>query len=160
MRILTVTAAALLLSAPAIAQNPADSSQQNPSTSMSQPQQDLSTPAPQTQGQQNAQKPQTPGARIAQQIRHNLEQAGFKNIKLMPSSFIVRAEDQNNNPVMMVINPDSITALTQSGSQATVGQGQGQDQNPGQGQSQGQGTGSSSSSSGSNNNPAIKQPGQ
>ena len=49
---------------------------------------------------------------IAQQIRTNLEKAGFKNIKLMPSSFLVRATDQDNNPVMMVINPDSITEVT------------------------------------------------
>jgi hypothetical protein len=72
-----------------------------------------------------------PTAKIAQQIRSNLEKAGFKNIKLMPSSFLVRATDQNNNPGMMVINPDSITEVTesQSGSTATAPSAQ----NPGAG---------------------------
>ena len=82
-------------------------------------------PSPQTSPQQG-QAPQQGTAKIAQQIRKNLQQAGFKNIKMMPSSFLVRAEDQNNNPVMMVINPDSITTMTASSSggtdQSTVGQ--------------------------------------
>lgn len=66
------------------------------------------------------------GAQIASQIRSDLESAGFKNIRLMPSSFIVRAEDKNGNPVMMVLNPDSMTAVTQVGgsNNSTVGQSQ------------------------------------
>jgi hypothetical protein len=31
----------------------------------------------------------------------------------MPSSFLVRANDQDGNPVMMVVNPDSVTAITE-----------------------------------------------
>jgi hypothetical protein len=31
----------------------------------------------------------------------------------MPESFLVRAKDKSGNPVMMVINPDSITSLTE-----------------------------------------------
>jgi hypothetical protein len=31
----------------------------------------------------------------------------------MPSSFMVRAKDAQGNPVMMVINPDSVTAITE-----------------------------------------------
>jgi hypothetical protein len=31
----------------------------------------------------------------------------------MPSSFLVRAKDRAGNPVIMVINPDSVTSLTE-----------------------------------------------
>jgi hypothetical protein len=60
--------------------------------------------------QSNAQ-PGTPGQQVAQQVRQNLQDAGFSDIKLMPSSFMVRAKDKSGNAVMMVINPDSITAV-------------------------------------------------
>lgn len=109
MRIHLAIVATLLLSSPALAQN---------------------TTAPQTPQNPPAASPNKDvsggNASIAQQIKSNLEQAGFKNIKLMPSSFIVRAEDQNNNPVMMVINPDSITTISETSpnqnGQGTLGQ--------------------------------------
>jgi hypothetical protein len=49
---------------------------------------------------------------IQAQVKNNLAQAGFSDIRIMPESFLVRAKDQNGNPVMMVINPDSVTAVT------------------------------------------------
>lgn len=49
---------------------------------------------------------------IQQQVQNNLQQAGFTDIQIMPSSFLVRAKDRAGNPVMMVINPDSVTAVT------------------------------------------------
>jgi hypothetical protein len=52
---------------------------------------------------------------IQQKVRHNLQQAGFTDIQIMPSSFLVRAKDSDGNPVMMVINPDSVTAVTEVG---------------------------------------------
>jgi hypothetical protein len=61
----------------------------------------------------NAAAPRPATAQIAQQIKSNLQEAGFKNIRMMPSSFLVRAEDKNGNPVMMVINPDSVTAVSE-----------------------------------------------
>lgn len=75
----------------------------------------------QQQAPQNAQNPQM----IRQQVQKNLQEAGFTDIKIMPSSFLVRAKDKDGNPVMMVINPDSITAVTaipESG-RTTTGQG-------------------------------------
>jgi hypothetical protein len=45
----------------------------------------------------------------------SLQNAGFTDIKMMPSSFIIRAKDKDGNPVMMVINPDSITEVTTTG---------------------------------------------
>jgi hypothetical protein len=53
------------------------------------------------------------GQQVAQQVRKNLQDAGFSDIQLMPSSFMVRAKDKSGNPVMMVINPDSVTAVTE-----------------------------------------------
>jgi hypothetical protein len=44
---------------------------------------------------------------------------------MMPSSFMVRAKDRDGNPVMMVINPDSVAAVTFQGgaNRSTTGQG-------------------------------------
>lgn len=50
---------------------------------------------------------------IQARVKNNLEQAGFTNVQIMPSSFLVRAKDKEGNPVMMVINPDSVTAITE-----------------------------------------------
>jgi hypothetical protein len=70
-------------------------------------------------GQMNGQS----GA-IRQQITQQLSQAGFTDVHVMPESFLVRAKDPQGHPVMMVINPDSITAVTALGSGQT-GQGGG-----------------------------------
>jgi hypothetical protein len=51
--------------------------------------------------------------RIAQRIHNQLVKAGFTDIRVMPSSFLVRAKDSSGNPVMMVVNPDSVTAITE-----------------------------------------------
>ena len=63
-------------------------------------------------------------ASIRTQIQKNLQSAGFTNIQVLPSSFLVRAKDQDGNPVMMVVNPDSVTAVTEvdQGTGASVGQ--------------------------------------
>jgi hypothetical protein len=63
----------------------------------------------------NANPATTSGANmhITQRLRADLGKAGFTNITIMPSSFLVRAKDLEGNPVMMVINPDSVTALTE-----------------------------------------------
>ena len=71
-----------------------------------------------------AQSPTQNKAPIGPQIRKNLQSAGFTNIQVMPSSFLIRAKDQDGNPVMMVVNPDSVTAITEvdQGTGATAGQ--------------------------------------
>jgi hypothetical protein len=50
---------------------------------------------------------------VAQKVRDDLSKAGFTDIHIMSSSFLVRAKDSSGNPVIMVINPDSITAITE-----------------------------------------------
>ncbi len=54
-------------------------------------------------------------AQIQQQVKQNLGTAGFTDINVMPESFLVRAKDRDGNPVMMIINPDSVTAVTALG---------------------------------------------
>jgi hypothetical protein len=102
-------AAAILLASAGIAFSQATPSQPAPNASVK----DQST--------QN--QPRQP---IRQQVQNNLTQAGYTDIKIMPESFLVRAKDKSGNPVMMVINPDSITAITDlsphTSNSATTGQ--------------------------------------
>jgi hypothetical protein len=54
---------------------------------------------------------QTPGgtwAVIEAQVKNTLEQAGFKNVEVMPSSFVVQA-DKNGQAVTLVIHSDGKT---------------------------------------------------
>jgi hypothetical protein len=50
---------------------------------------------------------------LSQRLRSDLAKAGFTDITIMPSAFLVRAKDSQGNPVMMVINPDSLTEVTE-----------------------------------------------
>lgn len=57
----------------------------------------------------------TPNApmHLSQRLHDDLAKAGFTDIRIMPSSFLVRAKDSQGNPVMMVINPDSMAEVTE-----------------------------------------------
>ncbi len=55
------------------------------------------------------------GAPIQQQMKRDLEQAGFTDVKIMPELFLIRAHDKQGRPVMMVVNPDSVLAMTKAG---------------------------------------------
>lgn len=50
---------------------------------------------------------------VRQRLANDLTKAGFTGIKIMPESFLIRAKDSSGNPVMMVVNPDSITAVSE-----------------------------------------------
>jgi hypothetical protein len=63
-------------------------------------------------GQDAAPNAQAP-SHISQRLRDDLTKAGFTDITIMPSSFLVRAKDSQGNPVMMVVNPDSLTEVTE-----------------------------------------------
>jgi hypothetical protein len=52
-------------------------------------------------------------AHLSQKLHDDLAKAGFTDITIMPSSFVVRAKDSQGKPVMMVINPDSLTEVTE-----------------------------------------------
>jgi hypothetical protein len=97
-------------------------------TALSQGAPNQLAPNPSAKDQSTQAQSQQP---IRQQVQNNLAQAGYTDIKIMPESFLVRAKDKSGNPVMMVINPDSITAITEvnqrgpatTGSAATPGNG-------------------------------------
>ena len=74
----------------------------------------------------NAQAP----THISQRLRDDLSKAGFTNITIMPSSFLVRAKDSQGNPVIMVINPDSLTEVTQQSEQPMSGAIKGEPNSP------------------------------
>ena len=60
---------------------------------------------------------------LPQKLQATLQQAGFTDIKVVPSSFLVQAKDRDGNPVMMVINPDSVFAVTAGPASSTTGSG-------------------------------------
>ena len=50
--------------------------------------------------------------RMRQQLTQMLQKSGYSDIRVAPSSFVVRAKDQDGNPVVMSISPDSFTEMT------------------------------------------------
>jgi hypothetical protein len=63
-------------------------------------------------GQNNAPSAQTP-AHLSQKLHDDLTRAGFTDISIMPASLLVRAKDSQGNSVMMLINSDSLTEVTE-----------------------------------------------
>ena len=103
-----------------------------------------------TNGSTNSQTaaPSTqPPAHVSQKLRDDLTKAGFKDITIMPSSFLVRAKDSQGNPMMMVINPDSVTEVTAQSAPAASGAMKGNASNT---------TGSASNATGSASNSTAK----
>jgi hypothetical protein len=47
-----------------------------------------------------------------EKVKSDPEQMGFKNVQALPQSFLVRVENKDGNPMMMIINPDSVTSVT------------------------------------------------
>jgi len=116
--------------------------------SQSQP---SSPPAAQNQPSNPAQNMQA-AQQLPQELRQRLTSAGFTDIKLAPSSFIVSARNKDGRPVLMRITPNSMTVLTEvpaTGS-STTGSGSGSTTGSGSGSLPGSGSGSSPSSGGGN----------
>ena len=59
------------------------------------------------------QSPQTTdkSSALRDEVKNALQQAGFKDIRIISESFLVRAIDQNGDPVVMVIRPDSLKTM-------------------------------------------------
>ena len=53
------------------------------------------------------------------QVRDMLQKEGFTDVRVMPSSFMVRAKGKDGNPVVMSISPDSFTEVSEVGSPAS-----------------------------------------
>jgi hypothetical protein len=51
---------------------------------------------------------------LPQELRQKLQQAGYKNIEIVPGSYLVNAQDNQGNHVMMRIGPSSMTVLTEA----------------------------------------------
>jgi hypothetical protein len=58
---------------------------------------------------ENTQAPQN----LPQSLRQRLTSAGFSDVNIVPSSFVITARDKNGRPVMMRITPNSMTFLTE-----------------------------------------------
>jgi hypothetical protein len=54
-------------------------------------------------------------ANLREQVKANLQQAGFSNVTVVPDSFLVTAKDQSGNPVTMFVNPNSVTEVVAEG---------------------------------------------
>jgi|SwirhisoilCB2_FD_contig_31_34243509_length_437_multi_3_in_0_out_0_1 hypothetical protein len=50
---------------------------------------------------------------LPQELRQKLTRAGYTDVKMVPSSFLVTAKNKSGNPVMMRITPHSMTMLTE-----------------------------------------------
>jgi hypothetical protein len=50
---------------------------------------------------------------VPQELRQKLTSAGFTDIEIVPSSFLVSAKNKEGNQVMMRISPNSMTTLTE-----------------------------------------------
>ena len=70
--------------------------------------------SPNTATQPNATQNQTSSSPTAQpqhlrsNLRNALEKAGYKDIRVAPTSFMVRARDTDGNPVVMAIGPELV----------------------------------------------------
>lgn len=77
-------------------------------------------------GAQSALGQSSPGASITadtqQKIRQSLEQSGFKDIRVIPESFVVRAQAPDGSHIVMLLSPDAITGLVmERGNQSMQG---------------------------------------
>ena len=68
----------------------------------------------------SAAAPDSPGIKaddarnLPQEIRDRLQAEGFKDVEVIPNSFIVSAKDKDGNPVMMLIGPNGTTVVKRS----------------------------------------------
>jgi len=98
----------LLATAAVLAMSPIALAQTTPET---QP----STAAQQTATQTQQKDTQQLGA----DLRNMLQKAGYTDIRLAPTSFVVRAKDTNGNLVVMSISPESFTEVTSLNASST-----------------------------------------
>jgi hypothetical protein len=53
------------------------------------------------------------GQSVRQTLQKHLQDAGFSDIQMIPTSFMVRAKDNQGRPVSLVVTPDSVLAVTE-----------------------------------------------
>ncbi len=117
-------AAGILLAGGAFAQNaqhsePATGTQSPTDTappSATQAPSSTQTTPPSAQSGEMSSTSANPHQRLRQELRDDLDKAGFTNVRVMPGSFLVKAKDRSGQPVAMIISPDSITEVVDEGS--------------------------------------------
>ena len=50
---------------------------------------------------------------IERNVQTSLAQAGFTDVQMIPTSFLVRAKDPDGNPIMLTLGPDSVGQSTE-----------------------------------------------
>lgn len=55
---------------------------------------------------------------MEQQLRQSLEKSGFKDIHIRPAAFLVHAQSSDGSHMVMMISPDEVQEVIQSGSTA------------------------------------------
>ena len=58
-----------------------------------------------------------------QKIRQALEQSGFRDVRVFPQSFVVRAQAPDGSRVVMLMSPDMVTEVVTQATQGTPGVG-------------------------------------
>src|SRR5258707_12150367 len=61
-----------------------------------------------------------------QKIRQSLEQSGFKNVRVVPESFVIHAQAPNGSHIAMMISPDAVTGVVEETGTSTQPQASGQ----------------------------------
>jgi hypothetical protein len=85
-----------------------------PSIAMAQtPNAPVNTPAAQTSNQNSTQN--SASGSLRGHVQDMLQSSGFTDIRIMPSSFMIRAKDKDGNPVFMSVSPDSVTEVSELG---------------------------------------------
>ena len=71
-----------------------------------------------TPGAQSGWGQSSPGANISadtqQKIRQSLEQSGFKDIRVVPETYVVRAQAPDGSRIVMLLSPDQMTEVVTS----------------------------------------------
>ncbi len=80
--------------------------------------------------------------KVQQKITQDLKSDGYSDVQVIPNSFLVHATNKRNEPVVMIINPDSVFAVTKL---------------PGQADNSGSPNGSTTNPSGLGNSTTTKQ---
>lgn len=60
---------------------------------------------------------------IRQRLAHELQQAGFSDVRVLPQSFLVRAKDRSGDPISMFITPNGVTEIAALSSNQSSGEG-------------------------------------
>jgi hypothetical protein len=53
------------------------------------------------------------GQSVRQTLQKHLQDAGFSDIQMIPTSFMVRARDSQGRSVSLIVTPDSVLAVTE-----------------------------------------------